>query len=176
MTTPLEPLEDVEDLEDIPTSWPVVDSSDLHRDGWVVALRADRIRSPDADEEPFRRLVLEHPGAAVVLAVDEDDRVLCLRQYRHPAQHRFVELPAGLLDDEDEDPLDVARRELSRCEVGQVAPLVEQVTLCRCAARAGAGSGSRLSALKRGCPAGATGLVPDRHQALPGGIADLLQL
>ena len=32
-------------------------------------------------------LVLEHPGAVVVLAVDDDERVLCLRQYRHPARH-----------------------------------------------------------------------------------------
>ena len=92
-------------------SWPVVASSDLHRDGWVVALRSDRITRPEGGE-PFRRLVLEHPGAAVVLAVDDEDRVLCLRQYRHPAQKRLLQLPAGLLDAEGEDPLDVARREL----------------------------------------------------------------
>lgn len=99
-------------LVDEPASWPVTTSVDLHRDEWVVALRADQVTSPSATEEPFRRLVLEHPGAVVVVAVDEADRVLCLRQYRHPARHRFVELPAGLLDGEDEDPLDVARREL----------------------------------------------------------------
>ena len=37
----------------------------------------------DADGEPFDRTVLEHPGAVVVLAIDEQNRVLCLRQYRH---------------------------------------------------------------------------------------------
>jgi ADP-ribose pyrophosphatase len=92
-----------------------VDSSvDLHRDGWVVALRADAVRSPvDPGGEPFRRIVLEHPGAAVVLAVDDQDRVLCLWQYRHAARRRFVEIPAGLLDGgPEESPLDVARREL----------------------------------------------------------------
>ncbi|WP_436702334.1 NUDIX domain-containing protein [Nocardioides sp. BYT-33-1] len=100
-------------LRDVPESWPVEDSTDLHRDDWVVAFRSDRIRRPGAvDEEPFRRLVLEHPGAAVVLAVDDEDRVLCLRQYRHPAQHRLVELPAGVIDHEGEDPEQVARREL----------------------------------------------------------------
>jgi ADP-ribose pyrophosphatase len=56
--------------------------------------------------------VFEHPGAVVVLAVDEHERVCCLRQYRHPAQGRFVELPAGLRDGDDEDPLETARREL----------------------------------------------------------------
>ncbi|WP_372733681.1 NUDIX domain-containing protein [Nocardioides sp.] len=101
------------DLSDTPESWPVVTSEDLHRDGWVLALRADRIRRPGGGEEaPFRRLVLEHPGAAVVLALDEDDRALVVRQYRHPVLRRFVELPAGLVDQPGEDPLEVAQREL----------------------------------------------------------------
>ncbi|TYL44967.1 NUDIX hydrolase [Nocardioides sp. BGMRC 2183] len=100
-------------IEDSPESWPVLDSDDLHRDSWVVSLRSDRITRPDADhEEPFRRLVLEHPGAAVVLAIDDQDRVLCLRQYRHPAQHRLIELPAGVCDHPGEEPLAVAQREL----------------------------------------------------------------
>lgn len=103
----------MEALGDSDEHWPVEASTDLHRDSWVVALRADLVRRPGAaDEKPFRRLVLEHPGAAVVLAVDDGDRVLCLRQYRHPAQRRFVELPAGLCDAPGEDPLEVARREL----------------------------------------------------------------
>lgn len=91
----------------------MVASTDLHRDGWVMALRSDTIQRPGhPDEEPFSRLVLEHPGAVIVLALDEQERVLCLRQYRHPAQRRFVELPAGLCDVAGEDPLEVARREL----------------------------------------------------------------
>jgi ADP-ribose pyrophosphatase len=101
------------ELGDVPESWPVQDSTDLFRDEWVIALRADRIRRPDhPGEEPFRRLVLEHPGAAVVLAMDDEQRVFCLRQYRHAARTRFVELPAGLCDVEGEDPLELARREL----------------------------------------------------------------
>jgi 8-oxo-dGTP pyrophosphatase MutT (NUDIX family) len=100
-----------EPLEDVPTAWPVHESDDLHRDGWVVALRADRVATPDG--AVVRRLVLEHPGAAVVLAVDADDRAYVLRQYRHAAGHRFVEVPAGLLDGEPgEEPVEVARREL----------------------------------------------------------------
>jgi 8-oxo-dGTP pyrophosphatase MutT (NUDIX family) len=98
---------------DRPDAWPVESSTDLHRDHWILALRADVVRRPGAvDEEPFRRLVVEHPGAAVVLALDEDDRVLCIRQYRHAAQSRLVELPAGVCDVAGEDPLEVARREL----------------------------------------------------------------
>lgn len=100
-------------LADRPEEWPVVSSEHLHRDGWVVALRADLVQRPGhPEEEPFRRLVVEHPGAVVVLAVDDRERVLCLRQYRHPVSTNLVELPAGLCDVTGEDPLEVARREL----------------------------------------------------------------
>jgi ADP-ribose pyrophosphatase len=44
--------------------------------------------------------------------MDDEQRVFCLRQYRHAARTRFVELPAGLCDVDGEDPLEVARREL----------------------------------------------------------------
>ena len=105
-------------LEDRAERWPVESSEDLFRDDWVLALRADRVRRPDdPDGETFRRLVLEHPGAVIVLAVDDDGQVCLLRQYRHPAGRQFVELPAGLCDVPGEDPGTTARREL-REEVG----------------------------------------------------------
>ncbi len=96
---------------DLPGSWPVVASEDLYRDDWVVALRKDRIHQPGSDET-FDRWVFEHPGAVIVLAVDEDERVACVRQYRHPAGTTCVALPAGLRDADGEDPLETARREL----------------------------------------------------------------
>lgn len=100
-------------LGDTPESWPVTSSTDLHRDDWVIAFRSDQVRAPgDPDGPTFRRLVVEHPGAAVAMAIDDQDRVLCLRQYRHPAQMRFVELPAGVCDVPGEDPQEVAVREL----------------------------------------------------------------
>ncbi len=94
-------------------SWPVSESEDLYRGGWVIALRADRIRPPgQPDAEDFRRLVLEHPGAVVVLALDDQRRVVCLRQYRHAVRRRLLELPAGLRDAGDESALLTAQREL----------------------------------------------------------------
>lgn len=97
---------------DRPESWPVHESEDLFRDDWVMALRRDHVSRPGHEGETFARLVLEHPGAAVVLAVDEQDRAVVLEQYRHPARRRFLELPAGLLDTDGEDALATARREL----------------------------------------------------------------
>ncbi|RZS80226.1 ADP-ribose pyrophosphatase [Motilibacter rhizosphaerae] len=58
------------------------------------------------------RDVLAHPGAVGVVALDEQERVLLLRQYRHPVGAYLWEPPAGLLDVEGEDPLVSARREL----------------------------------------------------------------
>ena len=100
-----------EPLADRPMSWPVVSSRDLHRDSWVVALREDVITRPGHDEQ-FSRISLEHPGAVVVLAVDDEEQVVCLRQYRHTTQREFVELPAGLKDAGDEPPVETAKREL----------------------------------------------------------------
>jgi 8-oxo-dGTP pyrophosphatase MutT (NUDIX family) len=107
-------------LADAPGSWPVVSSTDLHRDGWVVALRRDLIHPPRQDQEPeaaepFGRLVVEHPGAAMALALDVRDGVehVCLiRQYRHPGAGTFVEIPAGICDVPGEDPVETAKREL----------------------------------------------------------------
>jgi ADP-ribose pyrophosphatase len=94
-------------------AWPVTASEDLYRGDWIVALRKDMIRGPDdPDGDAFGRFVFEHPGAVIVLAVDDEERVACVRQYRHPAQGTFLELPAGLQDAHGEDPLDTAKREL----------------------------------------------------------------
>ena len=83
-------------LADRSGRWPVVESTELHRDDWVVVLRRDRIHAPDDDGETFARLVVDHPGAAFALAVDEEERVCLIRQYRHPAGGTFVEIPAGI--------------------------------------------------------------------------------
>jgi ADP-ribose pyrophosphatase len=104
--------EDLSTPADRPESWPVASSRDLFRDEWVMALRSDVVSRPGHGHERFPRLVLEHPGAVMVLAVDEDERVLVLEQYRHAAQRRFVELPAGLCDAGEQDPLATERREL----------------------------------------------------------------
>lgn len=100
-------------LADTEEEWPVLDSEDLYRGGAPFAVRSDRLHLPDeGPDQAFSRIVVEHPGAAVILAVDDAQRVLVVVQYRHPARRRFVELPAGLLDKPGEDPEEAARREL----------------------------------------------------------------
>lgn len=97
-------------LADAPTSWPVV-SSQTEFEGAIVSVRSDVVRGPDGEE--FEREVVHHPGAVAVVAIDEDDRVLVLSQYRHPVRQRLVELPAGLLDVAGEEALPAAQRELA---------------------------------------------------------------
>ncbi|MEP7092356.1 MAG: NUDIX hydrolase [Nocardioidaceae bacterium] len=97
---------------DVPESWPVHEVERIWQGAAPFSVRRDIISAPGRPEDTFGRLVLEHPGAVVILAVDEQERVLVLHQYRHPALTRFVELPAGLLDVEGEDPVEAARREL----------------------------------------------------------------
>ncbi|MFZ0323559.1 MAG: NUDIX hydrolase [Actinomycetes bacterium] len=60
-----------------------------------------------------RRDVIVHPGAVGVVAIDDQDRVLLIQQYRHPVGGWLWELPAGLLDVATEDPRLAAERELA---------------------------------------------------------------
>jgi 8-oxo-dGTP pyrophosphatase MutT (NUDIX family) len=68
------------------------------------------VRMPDGDVAG--RDVVEHPGAVAVLALDEQERVLLIRQYRHPVGLLLWEIPAGLRDVAGEPPLVTAEREL----------------------------------------------------------------
>jgi ADP-ribose pyrophosphatase len=68
-----------------------------------------------ADGSRSQRDIVWHPGAVTIVAVDEVDRVLLVRQWRVPAGRALLELPAGTLDVHDgttEDPDLAARREL----------------------------------------------------------------
>jgi 8-oxo-dGDP phosphatase len=99
-----------EALQDRPEQWPV-ETSEVIFEGKVITLRQDVVRSP-VDGTTFPRDVIDHPGAVAIVALDEQERVLVVSQYRHPVRHRLTELPAGLRDIHDEPPLLAAEREL----------------------------------------------------------------
>jgi 8-oxo-dGDP phosphatase len=96
-------------IEDQPAHWRVVSSAELAR-GRLVAVRADKVLTPENDVA--ERDVVLHPGAVAVLAVDDADRILMIRQYRHPVQRLLWEIPAGLRDVPREEPWVTAPREL----------------------------------------------------------------
>lgn len=97
----------------------------LHR-GMVWDLVCDTVDF--APGVRFDREYVWHTGAVAVLAVDEQDRVLLIRQYRHPVGHSLWEIPAGLLDMDGEPPHIAAARELAEetgYEPGEMRTLVD---------------------------------------------------
>ncbi|MEV1249190.1 NUDIX domain-containing protein [Nonomuraea sp. NPDC050022] len=97
-------------VEDTPEAWEVVESKDRFA-GRVMNVVTDTVRMP-GDTVADRDYAV-HPGSVAVLALDEQDRVLLIRQYRHPTRHLLWELPAGLRDVEGESLVTGAARELA---------------------------------------------------------------
>lgn len=80
-------------------------------DGRIFDLRADTVDLGAGGV--VTRDYVDHPGAVAVVALDAEDRVLLLRQYRHPVGRELWEPPAGLLDLPGEDACVAAARELA---------------------------------------------------------------
>jgi ADP-ribose pyrophosphatase len=97
--------------------FPVRGTRELYR-GRVMALRADEVEMPGG--RVATREIVEHPGAVAVAALDDEDRLAVIHQYRHAVRRRLDELPAGLLDVTGEDPAVTAARELAE-EAGLAA-------------------------------------------------------
>lgn len=95
-----------------------VRTSERLYEGRIISLRRDELSMPEGSTG--WREVVEHPGAVAVVALDERDQVVVVRQYRHPVGRPLDELPAGLLDVGGEPAIEAARRELAE-EAGLAA-------------------------------------------------------
>ena len=102
-------LNDDEVLLDQPADVEIVDESIVFT-GRVWNIRHETFRY---NTEILGRDFVSHTGAVAVLVLDDSDRILAIRQYRHAVRLREWEIPAGLLDIEGEDPLEAAKRELA---------------------------------------------------------------
>lgn len=98
------------EVTDLADPWPVLHST-RRFEGSVWSVDTDTITSPEG--VCVTRDIVKHPGAVGIAAVDTQDRVLLIRQYRHPVGGYLFELPAGLRDFPDELPLATAQRELA---------------------------------------------------------------
>ncbi len=94
----------------------LIQSRPVHR-GRVFELYSDRVVLSDGTAVDMD--VIRHPGAAAIVPVNADGRLLLLRQYRYAVNREIWEIPAGTLEP-GEAPLDCARRELEE-EAGVVA-------------------------------------------------------
>lgn len=79
-------------------------------DGRIWDIRRDRFAYSDGE---LVRDYVDHTGAVAVLAIDNNDRVLLIQQYRHAIAMREWEIPAGLMDAQHESGLETAQRELA---------------------------------------------------------------
>jgi ADP-ribose pyrophosphatase len=80
------------------------DASRIGYDGKLIDVAIERWGANE-------REIVQHPGAATIVAVDQQDRVVLVRQLREPARKELLELPAGTLD-AGEPPIASAQREL----------------------------------------------------------------
>ncbi|MEU6272258.1 NUDIX hydrolase [Streptomyces populi] len=96
-------------IKDTPEEWEVR-ATDIPFKGNKTSVRTDDVVMPGGSV--VRRDYQVHPGSVAVLALDDEGRVLVLRQYRHPVRQKLWEIPAGLLDVPGENPLHAAQREL----------------------------------------------------------------
>ncbi len=90
-------------------SFETVLASERVYDGRILNLRVDEIRTSNGVEA--LREIVENSAAVAIVALDDRQRVVLVRQYRHAVRSLVVEIPAGKLDG-DEDPLEGAQREL----------------------------------------------------------------
>lgn len=102
-----------------------ISSEDVY-DGVLLHVKKDTVKLPNGKEAT--REWIRHPGAASVIPLLPDGRIVLVRQYRYPVQKVTLEVPAGKLDSPDEDPLDCAVRELKE-ETGYTAGKIEKLTM-----------------------------------------------
>jgi 8-oxo-dGTP pyrophosphatase MutT (NUDIX family) len=111
-------------MDDSP--WTVLGSRRLIEDRWM-RLRADRLRNASGVElSPW--YVLDYPDWAVVVALTPDDRMVLVRQFRPGAGAAILELPGGMMEPAESDPIAAARREFAE-ETGYAAASFRPVSV-----------------------------------------------
>lgn len=85
--------------------------------GRVLRFTVEEVRLPNNHVATLE--MVHHPGGAAVVAIDDDNRICLVRQYRHAARDWIWEIPAGKIDNQD-PPLQTAQRELEE-EAGRQA-------------------------------------------------------
>lgn len=97
-------------------AWKINHSIQLKVDRFNIT--SDKVNLPNGKEKTFS--FVDFAKGVCILAITDDHQVLCLKQYRHAIKSWQWELPAGMIDDHDAEPIETAKRELEE-ETGYVA-------------------------------------------------------
>jgi 8-oxo-dGTP pyrophosphatase MutT (NUDIX family) len=95
--------------------WKAISSKTVHKNPWF-SVREDDVIRPDGSKGVYN--VVVSPGAAFIVAIDNDKLIYFIGQYRYPTNMYSIEIPAGSID--KQSPLIAAKRELKE-ETGLVA-------------------------------------------------------
>lgn len=98
-------------------------SSQIIYEGRAVKLRVDTVRTPGGRETT--REVVEHSDCVAVVAIDAENNVLLVNQFRKPVEKELLEIPAGGIED-GEDPVTAVRREIQE-ETGYQPQRIERL-------------------------------------------------
>jgi ADP-ribose pyrophosphatase len=98
-------------------------SSRVIYSGHVIKLRLDEMTLPSG--QSIKREIIEHSGAVAIVALDENNNVLLVKQYRHAASKALLEIPAGGIEP-GEAPEATVRREMQE-ETGYLPGKLERL-------------------------------------------------
>lgn len=96
--------------------------------GGIIDCYRDTVEFPNGNREVWD--IVEHRGAAATIALTDDNKVVCVKQYRHAIKKNAIEIPAGGLN-KGETPLECSKREFEEetgYKVVEIEPLIDIFT------------------------------------------------
>ena len=115
-------------MSKLPKPWRVTHTRLLVRDKWIHLRADDCVRADGLEITPY--YVLDYPDWVQIVAIDANENLVVVRQYRHGAGRVTLEIPSGCVDDDDADPVAAGARELLE-ETGYASDRIRHVgTIC----------------------------------------------
>ena len=103
----------------------VTTSREVIYEGAIIDVVVDDVLLPNG--EMSKRELVFHNGAVAIIALTDDDKIVLVKQFRKALEKSIIEIPAGKIEKNEINPLEVAKRELEE-ETGYKAAELKEVT------------------------------------------------